>query len=995
MRRVMDSMVAIVLGWALVFQFGYGEEPDYADRLPRIAPHSPAEALETFSVAPGFRIELVAAEPLVCDPVAMDFDAWGRLFVVEMRGYSEDEEDALGRVRMLVDEDRDGKFDRGVVFAEGLSWPTAILCYDGGVFVGAAPDIWYLKDTDGDEKADVREKIYTGFGRGNVQGLLNSFRWGLDNRIHGATSSSGGAIRRVGASKDKKPLAARGRDFSFDPRTREIRLESGGGQHGMSFDVWGRKFASSNSNHLQQVMYEDRYIARNPLLAAPSPRVSIALDGPAAPVFRTSPVEPWRIVRTELRVAGKVPGPIEGGGKPAGYFTGATGATIYVGDQWPAEWRGVAVIGDVGSNLIHRKKFEPHGLELRARRVDAGREFVASSDIWFRPCQFHNAPDGTLHVADMYREVIEHPKSLPPAIKKHLDLTSGRDRGRIYRILPDDFKQPRRPLLGEAETAELVAALAHPNGWHRRAASRLLYQRQDSAAVAPLEKLAVESDSPVGRMRALYALDGLDALRPEIILAALRDAHPRVREHAVRLSERLIKSADAATKKLLLAALCGLTEDDDAHVRYQLAFTLGEFAAPSATAALARLAARDAESRWARLAILSSSAGRAADLFALLSKDAAWRKTGGGRELLGQLAEQVGLAARPEQVALALRAAEALPEAEAKLARDLAGRLTRALAQSGDSLRERLADQPSAARLVEELVAAAKKSALDARLDEKQRVAAIRTLVLAPWDEARPILTELLTAHQPRAAQLAALRTCARARKPEVVEMLLAAWDGFSPAVRAEATETLLARPEWALAVLSAIEKKQVPFSQFAPARLQLLRRHPNGKLRARAESVLADSALGRRDEVVKAYRAALELSGDAEAGRKTFRKICAACHKLEGVGHALGPDLATIQNRGAEAILLAVLDPNREVNPKYLNYNAITNDGRTLSGMIAAETATSITLVRAEGHRDTILRANLDQLQSSGLSIMPEGLEKQLSRQDLANVIAYLLSIR
>ncbi len=245
-------------------------------------------------------------------------------------------------------------------------------------------------------------------------------------------------------------------------------------------------------------MFEDRYIARNPYLAAPSPRVSIAADGPAAEIYRASPVEPWRVLRTRLRVAGKVPGPIEGGGRASGYFTGATGITIYRGDAWPAAWDGLAVMGDACTNLAHRKRLEPNGLETIARRIDQNAEFVASKDIWFRPVQFANAPDGTLYIADMYREVIEHPLSLPPAIKRHLDLTSGRDRGRIYRVVPDGFAQRPLPQLGAASTPDLVATLAHANGWHRETAARLLYQRRDQEATPALETLAVTSPAPRG-----------------------------------------------------------------------------------------------------------------------------------------------------------------------------------------------------------------------------------------------------------------------------------------------------------------------------------------------------------------------------------------------------------------------------------------------------------------------------------------------------------------
>jgi putative membrane-bound dehydrogenase-like protein len=491
-----------------------------------------------FSVAPGFEVQLAAQEPEVVDPVAMAFDEDGRLYVVEMRDYSEDYDLTLGRIRLLEDKDGDGVFETSTVFAEDLAWPTAVTCYEGGIFVGAPPNIYYLKDHSGDGQADERRIVYTGFARTNVQGLLNSFHWGLDNRIHGATSSSGAEVR-LGTDKDNEQpaLPLRGRDFAFNPRSLEMTPESGGAQHGMSFNGWGQKFVCSNSDHIQLVMFEDRYAARNPYAISPSARTSIAEDGPQADVYRTSPVEPWRIVRTRLRAKGVVPGVVEGGGRPAGYFTGATGVTIYTGDAWPEKYRGWALVGDVGGNLVHRKELEPRGVGLVAKRVDEQAEFVSSSDIWFRPVQFSNAPDGSLYILDMYREVIEHPASLHPVIKKHLDLTSGRDRGRLYRVVPEGFQSAAPPRLSQASNEELVALLDHANGWHRETAARLLCERQPAGLQRRVEQIVSTGKHPEGRIRALYVLQGLSSLTPGIVQLALGDEHAHVRRHAVRLSE--------------------------------------------------------------------------------------------------------------------------------------------------------------------------------------------------------------------------------------------------------------------------------------------------------------------------------------------------------------------------------------------------------------------------------------------------------------------------
>src|ERR1051325_4727549 len=481
------SSILVIRSWA-------AEPTVTSNDLPRFPAIEPKDAPKTFQVKKGFHIEVAACEPTVVSPVALSFDEQGRMFVVEMIDYSERREEIphLGRIRLLEDTDGDGVFDKSTVFADNLPWPTAVFCYDGGIFVGATPEILYLKDTNGDGKADTREAVFTGFAEGvkriNVQGMLNSFIWGLDNRIHGATSGNGGIGKSL-KHPELKPVDLHGRDFVIDPRTMIMTSEAGGGQHGLSFDDQGRLFACNNSDHIRLFMYDDRYASRNPYYAMPACLDSIAVDGPAAEVYRVSPEEPWRVIRTRWRVAGLVGGPIEGGGRASGYFTGATGTTIYRGNAFPKEYLDNAFVGDAGGNLVHRKILIPDGVGLKAQRGpgEEKTEFMASTDTWFRPVQFANGPDGAFYVLDMYREIIEPPWSLPDNIKKFLDLNSGNNRGRIYRIVPDGFRGPKQSRLGQASTQELVATLENPNGGHRDTASRLLYERQDKPAVPPLE----------------------------------------------------------------------------------------------------------------------------------------------------------------------------------------------------------------------------------------------------------------------------------------------------------------------------------------------------------------------------------------------------------------------------------------------------------------------------------------------------------------------------
>lgn len=962
------------------------DPPDFSAELPRVAPLSPDDALASFAVQPPFRIELVAAEPLVNDPVAVDFDERLRMFVVEMRDYSEDKEGHLGQVRMLEDADGDGRYERAAVFADKLSWPTAIACWDGGAFVGAAPDIWYLRDTNGDGQADQRSLVFTGFGKHNVQGLLNSFRWGLDNRIHGSASTCGGTITRPDRP-DLPGVNVNGRDFAFDPRTLAFEATSGGAQHGMSFDDWGRKFVSSNSDHLQQVMFEERWIARNPLLPAPGPRVSIAADGPQAEVFRRSPVERWREIRTALRVAGKAPGPIEGGGRAAGYFTGATGATIYRGDAWPEPFRGLAIIGDVGSNIVHRKRLEPRGLEFAGLRMDDRAELVSSTDIWFRPAQFANAPDGSLYILDVYREVIEHPDSLPPEIKRHLDLTSGNDRGRVYRLVPSDFRQPELSPPAELTTAELVALLAHPNGWHRDTASRLLFTRQDASALPALEALAANSPSPLARMHARYVLAGMNALSDPLVAQGIADPDPRVAAHAVRLC------AGRALNESTINAIEQAIARNDAELDYQIAFALADLPLARRVPLAATLAARYPDDRWQRLAIQSALAEGAGQVAAAIIRGAEAPRDSLPVGLLEALVDQIGRADRNDDSAALLAAINSASSGvQTKLGPVVDRYCAAVVARQGTPLRLASVQDAALRSLLESQLAQARQLASDEQAAGSDRAAALRRLYWLTWPEVQPLVAASLSSRAPPEMQLAALALIAKLDEAAGAEAILASWPELGPQAHAAALETLCSRADYALAMLTAVEDHTFDARQLEPARVTMLMEHPRDAVRERARALLASRQPSSRKEVLERYQAALALPGDRERGRAAFRKTCAACHRLEGVGYELGPNLATMKARGAEAILVNVIDPNREANPQFINYVVSTVDGRSLTGIMAAETATSVTLRRGEGAEDTVLRSEIDEIAGTGLSLMPEGLEQQLDPQTLADVIAYLL---
>ena len=962
-------------------------ERNYAPELTRIPPTSPDEALNTFRIHPDFRIELVAAEPLVRDPIAMAFDEHGRMYVVEMRGYSEGRDEHIGAVRLLVDTDSDGVFDSSTLFAGGLAWPTAVACYDGGVFVGVAPDILYLKDTDGDGHADLKEVVYTGFGLSNVQGLLNTFKWGLDNRIHGATSGSGGSVRRAD-SADAPTTSLSGRDFSFDPRSRVLTATSGGAQHGLTFDEYGRKLVCHNSDHIQLLMYEDRYVARNPFLPAPTPRISIASDGPQADVFRMSPVEPWRIVRTRLRVKGIVPGPIEGGGKASGYFTSATGITVYKGDAWPAEYKGNVFIGDVGGNLVHRKTLSRNGIELRADRADSGKEFLASTDVWFRPVQFCNGPDGNLYIADMYREIIEHPDSLPPIIKQHLDLTSGSDRGRIYRIVSKDFAQGTIETLANRDSQELAGYLAHPNAWHRETAARLLYEKHDAGAAEIVAARLPEIESPVAKIQTLYTLSGLGEIPESVLMEALTDGHPQVRRHALRLCETLMSPSKAMRDRLR-----ALSSDPDPEVRYQLAFTLGMWSNPEKLDTLVHLAKAEGDDLWFRTALLSSLGTDGVAVARELLGDLEYISQKESLPFLRALAEEIGARAEKADLESFLETVERIPEETGRVAQELVTGLLEGARRAGSGHRVQPALQRSAKaqEASRTLIRKAQASLSNSSSSIRARMNALGNLVFAPYRVAEPYLVSILVDDSPVALRLAALKAISSYDDPAVAHALIGNWPHFSSKMYVPVMDALLARKDRIEVLLGAVESGEFSIEHLASTHRHLLRTHREESVRALAGRVLSEDAPQEMQDVLRYFEGSATLDGLPSRGRGIYEERCATCHIVRGIGESVGPDLKSVRDWDAPRIILSILDPNAEINPQFRAFSIDTRDGRFLTGIMESETATSVTLKKSGGLRDTVLRSQVVHMEESALSLMPDGLGEGLNVADMADLVAFL----
>jgi putative membrane-bound dehydrogenase-like protein len=956
----------------------------------------------SFRTLKGFKVELAACEPEIVDPVAMAFDENGRLYVVEMRGYPNEGvgtgKITSGRIKLLEDRDGDGFFEKSTVFADGLRLPTSVMPCKSGVLVCNPPDIVFMEDTDGDGRADKQRVLYSGFNLSNIQQMVNSLQWGLDNWVYGCAGLSGGTVHST-EKADAPPVDLRGRGIRFHPDIpASLEPTSGGGQFGLAADDWGHWFSATNSQHLRQMVLPDEYLRRNPFLPVRAVTLDIPDHDAACKVHRISPFEAWRVERTTRRKGGPEAKHLPSTELvPGGFITSACSPLVYRADLFPRQYHGNTLVCDPANNLIHRDVLVPQGAAFVARRADSDCEFLASTDSWFRPVNLALGPDGAVYVADFYREVIETPLSLPDDIKKRLNLES-RGRGRLWRIVPETGVRRIRPAPGKAAPAALVNSLSSPNAWWRLTAQRLLVEQQDKSIVAALRAVAQNSSLPQGRLHALWTLEGLGSLEDWEIERALKDHEPGVRQNALRLAEpRLAKS------ERLRQAVAALVDDAESHVRFQLAFTLGAADGAELAAAWAKLARRDAADYWFQTALLSSANKSAAAFLEKLVQIKEFthndRHDPGRASFLTSLAALVGARADDAGLARALRLlSDGGSGKPGRWQAAVLEGLGHGLQNSQRSL-QALWDGHGKSPALTEALGSTKAFFLDAARiagDDKQslgdRLAAVRLLALGPPAFSAKELPPLLAPQEPRELQLAAVRALSAQSGTHVADILLSVWGSQSPVVRREALEALFSRAERLPKLLDAIARKKVLAGQLEPARLAQLRKHPDIKIRERAARVLAGQVAPDRQKIVLAYREALKLKGDAAAGKLVFQKTCSTCHRLENVGQEVGADLQSVlRNKTPETLLVDILDPSREVDPRYIEYVVTARSGKVVTGLIAAETGASVTLRRAEKAEDTILRNQIETIQATAKSLMPEGLEMQLDRQALANLIAYL----
>ena len=953
---------------------------------------SPEEALKTFQLEPGLRIELVAAEPLVVNPVAFVFDGPRRLFVAEGRGYPDPVEGGghttEGRIALLEDVDGDGRFERRSEFATGLGYVNGLALWQGGLFVTAAPDILYLKDTDGDGAADERKVVLTGFDATKTAQLRVSHpTLGLDGKIYVTSGLNGGKVTAP-AHPGRAAVPFSLKDGRFDPATSTFENTSGRGQFGLTFDAFGRRFICSNRHPVMQVMLEPAQLARHRHLSFSESVQDVSKVQAEATVFPLS-----RATITADFIPSLMAAP------HSGTFTAASGVLVFGGSGLQPEHTGNVFICESAQNLVQRQVLRPAGASFRADRPPGRKEFLASTDVWFRPVFLGEGPDGALYVADMYRREIDHPRYVPEESRGLLDFESGKDRGRIYRIARDAPAPPRSPRTSVDrgdERPQIVSALESPDEWWRADAQRRLVERADRAAIPIVEKIATHAARPESRTRALWTLRGLDGLSAAMITLALRDPHPGVREQGLNFAGELIAQGNGAQ---FLPAAITATRDRDARVRFCAALALAEARDEAVVPALAALALRDGEDRWTRAAVLSGLTGRMDAFLAALQREPA-ANPAAFASVMEHLGRIFGAGASPDSCRRFLL--ERLAEngerswrvsAVLGLVEGFRGRSGTKATAPTDTFAAVLGPASRGAPAVLDFLRFVAARANDPQALLRERINAVTLLGHADFTFAETTLGQLLAARHPPDLQVQAVRALERIGDARGGALLITRenWAGYTPRLREAVLATLTAKPALIAVLFDAIQAGVVTAPEISSVRRTQLLKHADATVRQRAETLFQSLEGGDRMHVYHTYRALLTAPTDVVRGREAFLKACSACHTHQGVGGKVGPDLTGLRNQPADAILLHILVPNYEVAPNYQTLSVVTQDGRSLSGWLSTESESNLTLRTAAGTEETVARSQLTSLVASGLSLMPDGLEQTMPREDVANLVAFL----
>ncbi|MGY8656543.1 MAG: PVC-type heme-binding CxxCH protein [Verrucomicrobiia bacterium] len=955
-------------------------------------PLSPKQSLKHFKFEDGsrLRLEIAAAEPLIVDPVATVFDEAGRMFVAENRGYPTGPGEGkapAGVVALLEDTDGNGVFDKRTNFAEGLSYPNGLLPWRGGIFVTCAPDIFYLKDTDGDGKADLRKVVLTGFHiKSTTQLRVSHPKLGLDGWIWVTAGLQGGDVESPANKKQGKVSYAKS-DGRFHPDTFEFATVSGQAQFGLTFDDYGNKFICANRNPVWHTVLQPHHLKRNPHYAFSQTVQVVGTAGAESLVYplsrdtTTAGYHPTLLTKLHL-----------------GSFTSACGTLIFRGGALGADYYGNAFICEPAQNLVQRRILTSTGGSFDARVARDGQDFLATPDTWSRIVYADFGPDGALYLTDFYRKTLDHPRYLPEGIRDTADFVSGNTQGRIYRVAPSGKAQRAKwqsHSLAGANVNQLVAALDNAEGWRRETARRLLLEGRNAAAVAPLKRVAANGESEAGSVAALWLLDNFGKLDDPTLTAALKDKRPRVREAAVRLIEPRLKK-----NPKLADALVAMNAESDSKVRFQQALALGEVDRPDKLKVLAGVAMGNPTDLWTRAAVLSSigpdSANFAINVLRLKMRTNT-SKSSDLSPLMSDIGRILGSSQSPKVIQEIFTPASAMKGPnDAGWQRSLLAGIADGLRAKRSSLRAMLNDPASDGKMKSEVDAIMRRAVADTsdpKAPSANRLTSIELLAHSDFATAGSALLNLVGSRAPVNLQQAAIRALTRIVDPSIGPALVdpVKWRVYPPSVSRAVVTAMRSNTRLLPDLLSAMESGVVQNWMIEPRVRASLMKHRDKKIQALAKKVFGALESGDRMKAYEESKAIAKMKGDNANGKAVYGRVCAQCHVYEGLGFKVGPDLTGVRNQPAEALLMHIVMPNYEVVPGFTSYEVETKDDRSLNGLLASESDTSVTLRLAQGVDETILRSNIQSMRSTSLSLMPDELEKTMPKQELADLLAFL----
>ena len=938
-----------------------------------VKPLSPAESMAITHVAEGFELQLVVGEPLVRDPVAFDWGPNGELWVAEMADYPmgmDNKGKYGGRVRLVTDSDGDGRYDKSTVFLDGLSFPAGVMPWRKGVLVAAAPLLLYAEDTDSDGRADIRQTLFEGFHEGNQQLRINGLYWGLDNTVHCAAGAAWGGYGGANSIKSMvsgKSVAIHSGDFRFDPDTGWIEATSGPSQFGRVRDDWGNWFGVQNSHPLWHYVLPVRYLRRNSDVIYPDSRRQV------------------RTPRNPKVYPNKPPQKRFHSYEQSGRYTSACGPSIY---------RDTLLFGD--GDMTHAFTCEPfHNVVQHSvlrdsiatfdgkRANDGEKDFFASADRWSRPVFTRTGPDGALWIADMYRYMIEHPEWLPKNGQDELrpHFRRGEAYGRIYRIVPKAKPLRTVPKLRRRKPSELVGFLSSPNGTVRDMAHRLIVESNDGSVAGQLNQVLGQAGLPQARLHALAALDGLGKLNAATLGQVLPDKHPYVRRLAFRLAEKFPDEGEYFAPFFDFESVRQLSERELKVVLQQL-LTAGFFSNKEIGKSLARfISGRFAEIRlpYFEAALLSSAHTHYEHVL--------WASPSRGT-VFEQL---IRMGIKKNQTALSKKLDSVWQKAKSEDAFRVAKLWMSVLAQAGVRLAGlEEAGFPGQTARLKTILKEAERVSLNPGASLRLRTAAIEALSRGSELHDGVVLTlaKLIQPTENPGVRYDAITAVGNMSQLDSARMLLGTWPSLQADERVKALDVLLSRSAWQVELLEALESSRISVNGFSAVHRDRLLKSRNKPTADRAKGIFNAVVSPDRAEALAHFLPALKLNGDAKEGRLVYTMLCADCHAPD---KQLGPDLRSITDRSGEGLLASIIDPSRQVDPKYMAYTVVLKNGRAMVGIIGSESGQSL-LIKVPGTGDqSIIRNQLKSLTSLDQSLMPNGLEAGLTHQKIAHLIEFL----